>query len=444
MNLALTWAEGPRVLKSRGLRAWASSLRKHSPDARIVILSPEKVSIPGAENIIASPSGPGICPEHRRFAAYVDVMAKSDERYVMLSDSRDIVFQGDPFAVCGSSSQVFFAASEQQKTGDHAWCVDKANKFAKLMGIKSDPSRIEINGGMQVADRSSMLTFLSAAECFLYGRTEPNLDQAFINWWLYERCPFPWQPAPDDWYIHGEAVKHNKQRIEIVDDQAHVVIDGLPATLPATVWHQYDRTGHSYICQRRSQQKMAEIDLLTVVSHFEEELRWLEELDCDYLIVSKGPNLKDGALGRENIGFEAETWAWFFETYYDQLPGVIVCLQGKPFDHIAEHVLKQLVDTMRQGDFSYTPISTHGHDGFTGIDTPDHHDLPMRKWWRLLFKSKPILNWHCPFGGQFAVTRDTVRQRPKDFYRTIRENCRTKNDACCLERLWQFIFAALP
>jgi hypothetical protein len=524
-RLALTWAEG-EVLSSRGLRSWAASLKKHSRDCRIVILSPEPVTIPDTENVIIDPANRGAFVLHRRWSAYSHYLGNflqketkeakvsdSDPSLpslssvnVLLSDCRDLVFQADPFSLLQSSNSQLpspiFVCSEQQKSGEHPWTRDKALKLEARIKFKQDLTRIEINGGLQLGPLTSMQLFCAAMEAGLYCGVDT--DQAFLNWWFYHRCPVPWQFAPDHWYIHGEAVKRGKQRVKIIDGAAHVANDHKTTgprdngtekvsgqwsvvsgqSRPAAVFHQYDRTPHAGLFLNNSQlstlnsQHLKSVPLLILVAHYNENLSWLDKLAKlanKHIIISKSASPPDGSIARANIGCEAETWAWFFAEYYDDLPQVIVCVQGKPFDHIQpvlfNQILAQLSNLLQKetketkdsdfpgaagpslpslssvknsSDFSYVPISTPGHRGFTGLDVPDHKGLPMREWWARLFKSPPPLNWYCPYGGQFAVHREAVRARSREYWRNISEHCQTRNDACTLERLWQFILIGLP
>lgn len=445
MNLALTWAEG-QMLNSPCVKAWANSLNEvHATDTRVVVLSPQAVKIPGAQNIVMKP--PGTCPAHRRWFAYNDIIrSEPDCQRVLVADCRDLIFQADPFAILKDSTASIIVANEQQRTGEHQWCINKARAFATLIGYHApDPNRMEINGGIQLGTRDGMILLAAVMESFLHSRRD-NIDQAFINWWIYNRCPVQWKFAPESWYIHGESVKLGRQKIEIREGLAYVK----PATSPAAVWHQYDRTGHDPIiierlCPPPPIPELKDSRILFLVAHYNEPLKWLNSFPYRHLVITKNGSDRPDAIVRPNIGFEAETWAWFFAERYDDLPEIIVCLQGDPFDHVRIEAFRQILKRIEtEKSFSYIPISTPGHKGLTGTDTPDHRGIPMRDWWTRLFKSSPPLSWYAPYGAQFAVHRDAVRARPREYWEMIRDNCKTREDACTLERLWQFILMGLP
>lgn len=443
MNLALTWVEG-KCLNSRGVRAWAASLRKHSPETRIVILSPQPVQVEHVENVVLKV--PGGRPLHRRWCAYSDFLSSlvanhSSVDFVLFSDSRDLIFQTDPFVIAEPDATIL--VSEQQKTADHSWCEKKALELQQKLGWPQDLKRTEINGGIQLGPLIAMRQFAQAMELGMF--CGADTDQALLNWWFRHRCTDPWKFAPEGWYVHGEAVKLGRQKIEIKEGIAR---DRRSQTA-ATIWHQYDRVpGHEAIAQAGfmpPRPPLGETRILLLVAHYNEPLKWLDEFSYETLVVSKNGQHPPGAIARPNVGNEAETWAWFFAEHYDELPEITVCLQGKPFDHVRPDTFRQMLQRIQtEKNFSYIPISNPGHKGWTGLDTPDHHGIPIKEWWARLFKTPPPLNWYTPYGGQFAVHRDAVRQRSREYWQMIRDNCKTRNDACTLERLWQFILMGLP
>jgi hypothetical protein len=142
----------------------------------------------------------------------------------------------------------------------------------------------------------------------------------------------------------------------------------------------------------------------------------------------------------DNVGYEAQSWAWFFHTFYDKLPAVMACIQGDPFGHVTPEQLKHL--WQRRMDCGWCPIADPSCSEWTDIDFPENHSaLPIREWWNKLFPDEQpplrFLSWH---GGQFIVTAETVRRRSKEFWKGLSETIVTRDDACSLERLWGHIF----
>src|SRR5580765_4660403 len=142
---AFTWAEG-KVAASRGLRAWAHSLRLAAPECEITICSSEPLAVAGVKNLVLQPHGKQ--PLHRRWAAYSEAIKRSDADVILISDSRDLVFQDNPFTVFNGNE--LMVVSEYQKCGEHAWCAGKERERHEKIGGELDLNRIEINGGIQL------------------------------------------------------------------------------------------------------------------------------------------------------------------------------------------------------------------------------------------------------------------------------------------------------
>ena len=69
---------------------------------------------------------------------------------------------------------------------------------------------------------------------------------------------------------------------------------------------------------------------LLLINLFDENLNWSNLWSDIRFIVDKGTAgmvspYYQYAL-RPNRGFEAETWAWFFAAYYNELPDYTICL----------------------------------------------------------------------------------------------------------------------
>lgn len=429
-QLAITWADGS-VITSRGLRAWVSSLRRAAPQCDVLICSPTPCSVEGARNAVCDI--PGTSWLNRRWTAYADALRQSEADVVMLSDSRDVIFQSDPFTLLNGKDKIM-VASEHFPSNIHPWCSQKEKEICAKLGWKSHTKDV-INGGLQIGRRDAMLTFSYAIESVMRLGVFTT-DQAFINWWFYERCPFPWSFGPPNWYIHGEAVRLQKQQVELRDGVAWSK-NGSDAFEQATAFHQYDRCGHADIISRYID--LSKSPLLVLVAHFNENLDWLKKYDYDSVIVSKSPTPTAGTQALPNLGYEAQTWAWFFAENYDKLPDVTVCLQGSPQRKCPEPQMQSAISRMASGQFGFAPIA--GNGSLTWMDDVTHHKgLPLLDWWKRLFKTVPPAWLYVHYGGQFAVSRDAVRSRPRAFWKKLAEEIKTKEDACCLERLWQFVF----
>jgi len=78
-----------------------------------------------------------------------------------------------------------------------------------------------------------------------------------------------------------------------------------------------------------------------VVAHYNEDLSWLDKINADHIIYSKGyTNLKYSFHILPNVGREADTYLYYIINNYYSLDDIIVFLQGDPFDHCHDVVDK--------------------------------------------------------------------------------------------------------
>lgn len=104
---------------------------------------------------------------------------------------------------------------------------------------------------------------------------------------------------------------------------------------------------------------------LIVIARFNEDLKWLDNLDCDVVIYNKGEDIdpKYNAIKIENYGREAETYLRAIcefhekiEHYYDH----VTFLQANPFDHNNE-ILKFLPQNNNEIKYSHPYFLTQNN-----------------------------------------------------------------------------------
>jgi len=205
-----------------------------------------------------------------------------------------------------------------------------------------------------------------------------------------------------------------------------------------------------------------EVDL--VVSHFNEDLRWLKRVPEAFKITvyAKGSPPDFRFLSRPvtcrhlpNIGREAHTWLLHCLEHWQAPAEVTVFLQGHPFDHCHDtHArLKQVAE---EGSGSL-PASGFHWWGFI-IETDDamgervfvpwskncnHRKLDIGARYRALFEATPPCEYRFFPGGQFAVSRSALQFRPPEFYRKAIALFDSDPDLpYCLERFWDVVFNA--
>lgn len=177
-----------------------------------------------------------------------------------------------------------------------------------------------------------------------------------------------------------------------------------------------------------------------VVSRFNEDLSWVNEMPVDEVTVyDKGPREAKivDSISLDNVGFEANTWAWHFANSCDTCEWTM-CLQGDPWPHVRREVVLHWLKVIRERyDLGYVALSMH--TALCEIYRPDHVGIPLADWWFRTMDRKPPGAFFPWFGGQFLVHSQAVNAKRSNYWLNIANNCRTKEDACCLERLWQFI-----
>jgi hypothetical protein len=187
-----------------------------------------------------------------------------------------------------------------------------------------------------------------------------------------------------------------------------------------------------------------------VVAHYNEDLSWLKPVADLATIYSKGDY--SGSFPKQfhlpNIGRESHTYLYHIVNNYDNLADVTLFIQGQVEDHLA--LSPEL----------FVAYSKHGlkqFDAWSGI-------VHVKKWkedqdsgaMRSATES-PATFWMNVFGTQhpkeitfswaalFAVRKEAVKQRPKEFYERLLRmfeeiNHENPEEGHYMERFWLNIF----
>jgi hypothetical protein len=118
-----------------------------------------------------------------------------------------------------------------------------------------------------------------------------------------------------------------------------------------------------------------------------------------------------------NMGREAGQWIQHLIRNYDSLSDYTVFLQGMPFDHSAEALIKLLVTQEFPYPISYIGGMPPSKDGF--FMQPFGDSLAM---FQKVYGSDPVPP-PIPFqvGAQFYVHKKLIRNKPKSFYKKCLE-----------------------
>lgn len=190
-----------------------------------------------------------------------------------------------------------------------------------------------------------------------------------------------------------------------------------------------------------------------IVARFTEPLDWLRDVRCEVTVYNKGPDVpevpdvKCPVIPLCNVGRETHTYLYHIVHAYDSLDDYVIFAQGRPFDHCGEFI-RQINDfamAPKQGFHNFADIVLWNES--TCALCKDHTWVPMARTYKALFgESAPNTPVCFGAGAQFAVSRDRILSRPKDFYeRALAEIERDTPDdptfaGYAFERLWGVIF----
>jgi hypothetical protein len=164
-----------------------------------------------------------------------------------------------------------------------------------------------------------------------------------------------------------------------------------------------------------------------VVARYNEPLEWTREFRTT--IYNKGPPCNYNTIPMPNVGREGHTYYSHIYNNYYTLADTTVFLQGRPFDH-SPNILQRLRELSKRRCAGFEYLSENVHQSNTW-ECPYHAGLPLSRVYEELFGLSPLggmCKWliggfYMPFefgaGAQFAVTRERIHRRPREFYLKI-------------------------
>lgn len=189
-------------------------------------------------------------------------------------------------------------------------------------------------------------------------------------------------------------------------------------------------------------------DFQLVLSRYDEDVSWADGLSP--LVYDKGPSPLPGSIPLPNIGFDAHTPLHHFAENYDDLKPITVCLQANPFDHINENTpqLHAWIRALDPHRLSFQPIARTGfwitaEGESSGWSIPQRGASPerIREMWVGIMGYPPHGLFHFWQACQFAVHRNQVHRRPREFYRNAANMIKTKGDGIVVETMFGHIFS---
>jgi hypothetical protein len=189
-----------------------------------------------------------------------------------------------------------------------------------------------------------------------------------------------------------------------------------------------------------------------VVARYNENLKWIEPLIDICVIYNKGVDDIPYEYKRlPNVGKEGESYLRYIIDNYDDLPDYVAFTQGEIIDHVSDYETFYLSIIAVENGFGlpsgYRGLNErcgyHGWNYIKDFTDPYHPGLPMREFWRRIYKIDPIDNAIvCNYCGIFIVSRENIHFNPVSFYiklyQILMEDHET--NGYILERLWTTIF----
>lgn len=164
-----------------------------------------------------------------------------------------------------------------------------------------------------------------------------------------------------------------------------------------------------------------------IVAKYNEDVEWLNYLKKENIILyNKGTtsipdNIK--TIIRPNIGREAETYFHYIIENYEELPDYIFLLQGNPFDHFINNIIKvnkynlqKLIDMIifNKPD-TITPLFTNRW--IESINT--YPTLLCNDYYNFLLNYKKEDNYLFAAGCQYIIPKENILLNPIEFYKRI-------------------------
>uniref|UniRef100_A0A6C0L5X8 Uncharacterized protein n=1 Tax=viral metagenome TaxID=1070528 RepID=A0A6C0L5X8_9ZZZZ len=164
-----------------------------------------------------------------------------------------------------------------------------------------------------------------------------------------------------------------------------------------------------------------------VIARYNEPVEWTRKFSVT--IYNKGPPTPYETIPLPNVGREGHTYYTHIYNNYYTLADTTVFLQGNPFDH-SPNILEKLRELSKRKCVGFEYLSEKVYQSNTW-ECPYHAGLPLSRVYEELFGLSQVggmCKWltgrfYMPFefgaGAQFAVTRERIHRRPREFYLKI-------------------------
>lgn len=176
------------------------------------------------------------------------------------------------------------------------------------------------------------------------------------------------------------------------------------------------------------------MNLVVVVCHYKEDLKWLNELKHPYIVYNKNPENKGFSINLENYGYDAVAYLKYVIENYNNLPDYVCFTQDNPFVH-CPCFLEKVNGFKFDREFVALGVTYYreGEDILNRtIEYANQNNIPYKL--PIKFTS----------GLQYIVSKTLIKKTPVDIYEkllsTLPKNMVKTEINYYMEYLWATIF----
>ena len=220
----------------------------------------------------------------------------------------------------------------------------------------------------------------------------------------------------------------------------------------SNLWEDHVRNYYAPAIDKIVESKMPDVSKELVVSHFNDSLKWLDNIKkTDVTVYTKSDKPpKRSAIRMKNEGMIEHTIYSHLANRYDSLSDYTIFCQDNPFDHVSDFIDHvnyfdpseknnallhkggywgwHDAESLRENDWDGYPDYNRDWSYITSSGTipRPHRVLKVDEVWNELFETEmPDKLMFCP-AAHFCVSRDQVRTRSKRFYEKVAEMCKER------------------
>lgn len=154
-----------------------------------------------------------------------------------------------------------------------------------------------------------------------------------------------------------------------------------------------------------------------IVSRYNEDISWTKKLARPVTVYDKSAAPLSGSIARPNYGRDSENILYHIEQNYEQLPDILICLQGDPRFNPVTFTYEQVIERANG------PIE----DKFVGFLEPLWQMDSIYNYWCqasiVLFEGffgtyNPSVFYAS--GLEYVIPKRNILGRPKEFYSRLR------------------------